>query len=54
MTRTGKPGLAAWTPYRLPERATLLIGEEKTSVVDDPRRWQRELWATGPYIQPGS
>ena len=54
LARTGEPGLGDWTPYRIPDRATLLIGEEKTSVVDDPRRWQRELWATGPYIQPGS
>jgi para-nitrobenzyl esterase len=21
---------------------------------NDPRGWQRELWATAPYVQPGS
>ena len=54
LARTGAPGLADWTPYRLPDRATLFIGEDATRVVDDPRRWERELWATAPYIQPGS
>ncbi|WP_126174333.1 carboxylesterase/lipase family protein [Altericroceibacterium xinjiangense] len=54
LARTGRPGLDYWTNYTLPERATLVIGEEATRMVDDPRRWQRELWALAPYIQPGS
>ena len=54
LARTGQPGLSCWTPYRLPERATLVIGEERIAMIDDPRRWQRELWSLAPYIQPGS
>lgn len=49
----GRPGLDAWTPYRIPDRATLVVGADEIAMVDDPRRWQRELWATAPYIQPG-
>ena len=54
LARTGRPGLAHWDAYRLPERATLVIGDGSTAMVADPRRWERELWATAPYIQPGS
>jgi len=54
LARTGRPGLDFWSNYTLPERATLVIGEEATRMVDDPRRWQRELWSLAPYIQPGS
>ncbi|WP_109806286.1 carboxylesterase/lipase family protein [Sphingosinithalassobacter portus] len=53
MARNGRPGFDRWTPYRLPERATLVI-DDRLAMVNDPRRWQRELWATAPYIQPGS
>ena len=54
LARRGTPGLANWMPYRLPDRATLMIAEDRIAMEDDPRRWQRELWATAPYIQPGS
>ena len=54
LARSGRPGLAEWEPYSLPERATLVIGEDAIRTVDDPRRWERELWAKAPYIQPGS
>ena len=54
LARTGTPGLAEWRPYTLPGRETLVIGEETVAMADDPRRWERELWATAPYIQPGS
>ena len=54
LARHGRPGLGSWTPYALPERATLVIGEQVTAMADDPRRWERELWARAPYIQPGS
>jgi para-nitrobenzyl esterase len=54
LARHGRPGLDFWTPYTLPERATLVIGEQATAMADDPRRWERELWARAPYIQPGS
>jgi len=53
LARTGRPGLAAWVPYELPGRATLVIGDQPR-VEHDPRRWQRELWARAPYVQPGS
>lgn len=53
LAKTGQPGLAEWLPYRLPERATLVVGET-ISLQNDPRQWERELWATAPYIQPGS
>jgi para-nitrobenzyl esterase len=54
LARTGTPGLAGWRPYTLPARETLVIGEASIATVADPRRWQRELWATAPYVQPGS
>lgn len=54
MAHNGRPGLADWLPYRLPDRATLMIAQDRIAVEDDPRRWQRELWAKAPYIQPGS
>lgn len=53
LARTGKPGLAAWTPYRLPDRATLVVGDGKATMANDPRGWERALWANGPYVQPG-
>jgi para-nitrobenzyl esterase len=54
--RTGDPNAPAlprWPLYRLPSRATMVFDLE-TRAVDDPRRWQRELFARVPYIQPGS
>jgi para-nitrobenzyl esterase len=54
LARTGAPGLAEWRAYTLPARETLVIGEASIATVADPRRWQRELWATAPYVQPGS
>jgi para-nitrobenzyl esterase len=54
LARTGTPGLPDWRPYTLPARDTLVIGEESIATVPDPRRWERELWARAPYIQPGS
>lgn len=54
LARDGRPGLAAWRPYTLPQRGTLMVAEDRIAMEDDPRRWQRELWATAPYIQPGT
>jgi para-nitrobenzyl esterase len=54
LARTGTPGLAEWRPYTLPARDTLVIGEDAIACLTDPRRWERELWARAPYIQPGS
>lgn len=54
LARNGRPGLADWSAYSVPERGTLMIAQDRIGMEDDPRRWQRELWATAPYIQPGS
>jgi len=54
LAKTGKPGLADWTAYTLPHRATLLVGDGAVTVENDPRGWERALWATAPYVQPGS
>lgn len=53
LARTGRPGLAGWAPYTLPGRATLVV-DNALRMEDDPRGWERRLWATAPYIQPGS
>jgi para-nitrobenzyl esterase len=56
LARTGRPaapGLPSWVPYTLPRRATMLF-DAQSRVVNDPRRWERELFARIPYIQPGS
>lgn len=52
LAKTGRPGLPEWAPYRLPDRATMVF-DDAVRVENDPRRWQRELWATAPYVQPG-
>ncbi|MGN3974993.1 carboxylesterase/lipase family protein [Tsuneonella sp. SYSU-LHT278] len=54
LARHGVPGLPDWRPYRLPERATLMVAEDRIAVENDPRGWQRQLWSRAPYIQPGS
>jgi para-nitrobenzyl esterase len=54
--RTGDPnhpGLPAWGRYRLPERATMVFDVE-SRLANDPRQWERELFARVPYIQPGT
>jgi para-nitrobenzyl esterase len=48
--RTGAPG---WTPYTLDRRATMLFDVE-SRVEDNPRAAERELFATVPYVQPGT
>lgn len=53
LARSGVPGLDFWQPYDLPDRTTLMIAEDRIAAENDPRRWQRELWSTAPYIQPG-
>ena len=56
LARTGRPvskGLPAWPAYTLPKRATMVFDIDSRSV-DDPRKWERELFARVPYIQPGS
>jgi para-nitrobenzyl esterase len=47
------PGVPRWPVYSLPGRATMLFDVDSRAA-DDPRRWERELFARVPYIQPGS
>jgi para-nitrobenzyl esterase len=47
------PGTRAWPIYELPERQTMVFDVESRTV-PDPRKWERELFARVPYIQPGS
>ncbi|MBO9713252.1 MAG: carboxylesterase/lipase family protein [Sphingomonas sp.] len=54
--KTGDPnrkGLAAWPRYTLPRRPTMVF-DVASGLEDDPRQWQRELFARIPYIQPGT
>lgn len=54
--RRGNPnarGVPAWPAYRLPERRTM-VWDRKSAAVADPRRWERELFARVPYVQPGT
>lgn len=48
--RTGNPG---WASYNVPGRETMVF-DSVSRVVKDPRKWERELFARVPYIQPGS
>ena len=54
--KSGDPnhaGMAQWPVYALPERATMLFDDPQRAV-NDPRGWERELFARVPYIQPGT
>jgi para-nitrobenzyl esterase len=56
LAQTGNPNnpkLPAWPKYDLGRRATMVFDVE-TRVVDDPRGAERRLFATVPYIQPGT
>jgi len=46
-------GVPAWPRHTLPRRQTMLF-DKKSRVENDPRKWQRELFARVPYIQPGT
>lgn len=48
--KTGNPG---WSPYELKARKTMLF-DTQSRVVADPRKWERELFARIPYVQPGT
>jgi para-nitrobenzyl esterase len=53
---TGDPNhraLPRWPRYDSKNRATMVF-DTRTHIENDPRRWQRELFARVPYIQPGS
>jgi len=47
------PGLPHWPKYDLDARATMII-DVASHVENNPRGWQRELFARVPYIQPGT
>lgn len=48
--RTGNPG---WQPYSLDKRETMIFDTE-SRLENNPRSWERELFARIPYIQPGT
>ncbi|KZE17097.1 MULTISPECIES: carboxylesterase/lipase family protein [Sphingomonas] len=48
----GNPG-RDWRHHTLPTRATMVF-DTTSQAVNDPRRWERELFARFPYIQPGT
>lgn len=48
--RSGDPG---WPAYDLATRQTMIFDSE-SRVESDPRRWERELFARVPYVQPGT
>jgi para-nitrobenzyl esterase len=48
--RSGDPG---WPSYDLVRRQTMVFDHE-SRVVDNPRGWERELFARVPYVQPGT
>jgi para-nitrobenzyl esterase len=54
--RSGDPNggrLPRWPVYTLANRETMIF-DVKSRVENDPRRWERELFARVPYIQPGT
>lgn len=54
--KTGDPnhaGLPRWPKYDLAQRSTMIF-DTRSRRQDNPRAWQRELFARVPYIQPGS
>ena len=53
---TGDPnhdGLERWPRYDLDTRATMIF-DVASRIENDPRAWQRQLFARVPYIQPGT
>ncbi|MBS0479633.1 MAG: carboxylesterase/lipase family protein [Proteobacteria bacterium] len=48
-----RPGVPPWPAYDVTKRATMIF-DTTSRVENDPRRWQRELFAVAPYTQPGS
>jgi para-nitrobenzyl esterase len=53
--RTGDPNLPglAWPVHTLPSRETMVF-DTQSRAMNDPRQWERELFARVPYIQPGT
>ena len=52
-TKFARKGRADWPQYRLDRRATMIF-DRVSRVENDPRGWERALFARAPYIQPGS
>jgi para-nitrobenzyl esterase len=55
-SRQGDPngaGMADWPTYDLKSRATMIF-DAQSRIENDPRGWERELFARVPYVQPGS
>lgn len=50
--KTGNPD-PRWPRYDLTNRATMVF-DTVSRVENDPRRWQREMLARVPYVQPGT
>lgn len=46
-------GVPAWPKHTLLQRQTMLF-DTRSHVANDPRKWQRELFAQVPYVQPGT
>ncbi|PKP90536.1 MAG: carboxylesterase [Alphaproteobacteria bacterium HGW-Alphaproteobacteria-16] len=46
-------GVPQWPRHTLPDRQTMIF-DAQSRVENDPRQWQRELFARIPYIQPGT
>jgi para-nitrobenzyl esterase len=46
-------GSCAWPQYRT-DRRTTMIFDAVSHVENDPRRWERDLFARVPYVQPGT
>lgn len=56
LARNGNPNhrdMPAWPHFTLPERRTMIFDRD-LRVVADPRREERELFATAPYLKPGT
>lgn len=56
LATTGDPnhqGTPNWPHYDLSSRATMIF-DARSRIENDPRAWQRELFARVPYIQPGT
>jgi para-nitrobenzyl esterase len=54
--RTGDPNhrrLPDWKPYTLPNRETMVF-DRNSRLENDPRGAERRLFATVPYVQPGT
>jgi para-nitrobenzyl esterase len=47
------PGLPAWRPYTLPDRATMLFDAQSRPALD-PRGAERRLFEQVPYVQRGT